>query len=246
MGSYNGYAKVARLYDIFDTKENIDFFLDYATEDGDILDVGAGTGRIAVPMAERGARVWCVEPSPAMLSEFKRKLRRLAPTVSTRITLIESDAAAFKAGHTFPTAFMSGSFDHFLSDKERLEGLRNIAGHLEPGGRLVFDVGLGYMNESPLKPAGEKAVGNTTYRRFVGRKVIPGARLEYLLVFEIVEGGEIREQIEQKSFAGIVDRALVHRVLEEAGLRVVREFGGYGPAPYRGGDALLVVEAVAV
>ena len=245
MGFHDGYAKVAHLYEIFDTKENVDFFLGYAEEDGDILDIGAGTGRIAIPIAERGGRVWCVEPSQAMIDEFERKLGRLDQATRGRITLIRGDAAAFEAGRTFPAAFMSGSFDHFLSDKERLEGLRNIARHLRPGGTLVFDVGLGYMNESPLKPAGEKTVGNTTYRRLVGRKVIPGARLEYLLVFEIEEGGEIRQRIEQKSFAGIVDRALVHRLLEESGLRVVREFGGYGPVPYREGDGILVVEAVA-
>jgi ubiquinone/menaquinone biosynthesis C-methylase UbiE len=246
MCAYDCYAKAAHLYDIFDTKENIDLFLGYAAENGAILDVGAGTGRIAVPMAERGSRVWCVEPSRAMLREFRRKLAGMDTSVSGRITLIEGDAAGFRAGRAFPAAFMSGSFDHFLSEEERLKGLTNIARHLEPGGKLIFDVGLGHMTDSPLKPAGEKTVGETTFRRFVGRRIVPGRRLEYLLVFEVVEGGTIRERIEQQSFAGIVDRPTIHRVLEATGFTISNEFGGYRAEPYREGDGILVVEAVAM
>jgi hypothetical protein len=139
---------------------------------------------------------------------------------------------------------MSGSFDHFLSDDQRVRGLSNIAGHLKPGGRLVFDIGLGYMEESPLKPAGEKTAGGLTYRRFVGRKVIAGRRLEYLLVFEIVKAGKAIERIEQTSFAGIVDRPQVHGLIKKAGLTVAREFGGYDFSPYEDGDDILIIEAV--
>jgi SAM-dependent methyltransferase len=244
MDSCDGYAKVAHLYDIFDTKENVDFFLGYAERAGCILDVGAGTGRVAIPLAERGVKVWCVEPSLAMLRVFRRKLARMDSDVSGRITLVEGDAAGFKAGRTFPAAFMSGSFDHLLSDDERLQALSNIAGHLEHGGLLVFDVGLGYMNDSPLKPAGERTIGDTTYRRSVGRKILPGGTLEYLLVFETVEGGRVKERIEQKSFAGTIDREGVHRVLEAAGFDVTMEFGGYGSTPYSPGDDILVIESL--
>ncbi|GAH96544.1 unnamed protein product, partial [marine sediment metagenome] len=33
-------------------------------EAGEILDIGAGTGRIAIPLAEKGIKVFCIEPSP--------------------------------------------------------------------------------------------------------------------------------------------------------------------------------------
>jgi SAM-dependent methyltransferase len=69
-----GYERVAHLYDLFDTKENVDFFHHYAAQVEEILDIGAGTGRIAIPLAERGARVVCVEPSPAMRAQFLAKL----------------------------------------------------------------------------------------------------------------------------------------------------------------------------
>jgi len=40
-----GYEQCAYLYDLFDTKENLGFFLHYASEAVEILDIGAGTGR---------------------------------------------------------------------------------------------------------------------------------------------------------------------------------------------------------
>ncbi|MFX1249071.1 MAG: class I SAM-dependent methyltransferase, partial [Promethearchaeota archaeon] len=61
-----GYEKAAHLYDLFDTKKNIDFFYQYGKEAGKILDIGAGTGRIAIPLALKGIKVVCIEPSPAM------------------------------------------------------------------------------------------------------------------------------------------------------------------------------------
>jgi SAM-dependent methyltransferase len=240
---HSGYEKVAHLYDLFDSKDNIDFFAEYGVRAGEVLDIGAGTGRIAIPMAERGARVWCVEPSPAMLREFRLKLKG-KPDLSPRLTLIEADACGFRLGHVFPTAVMSGCFDHLMDEKERTKALANIAEHLEPGGRLVFDVFLGLMDDSPLKAAGEKKVSGKIYRRFLRRKVLPNRTIELLLVFETVEDGRLTERIEQTSSAAVIDRALVHHVLECAGFRVARELGGYGSAPYRDGDGILVVEAV--
>lgn len=114
---------------------------------------GRGTGRIAIPLARRGADVCCVEPSPAMRAEFRRKLAG-EPGLQARITLIPEEASSFDARRTFPAAFLSGSFDHLLDDEERLAALRNINRPLVVGGVLVFDLFLGLMEDAPLAPAG--------------------------------------------------------------------------------------------
>ena len=238
----SGYEKCAHLYDLFDTKENIEFFLRYASEAGEVLDIGAGTGRIAVPLAEKGVKVFCVEPSPAMRREFHKKLSA-RPGLSKNIELVAGDATSFKFPRTFPVAFLSGVFDHFLDDEERTAALRNIAKHLEPRGNLIFEVGLGYMKDSPMSPAGKVTEGDKEYRRFVESKVLPDEQIEWLLVYEIYQSGKLIEKIEERSSAGIVDRKKVQQLLKETGFEITKEFGGYDFKEYQEGDDLLVIEA---
>jgi SAM-dependent methyltransferase len=237
-----GYEKSAHLYDLFDRKENVEFFHHYAAKAGEILDIGAGTGRIAIPLARRGVSVCCVEPSPAMRREFEAKLRE-EPHLWERITLTEGEAISFDLGRTFPAAFLSGSFDHLLDDEERLSALRNIGRHLSDGGVLVFDVFLGLMKGTPLSPAGVVQAGGREIRRLVGGRMLSGQRKETTLVFEVYEKGELVERIEERSLVGITDRRALHRLLEMAGFEVQREWGDYDFRPFEEGDSLLIVEA---
>lgn len=245
MKSASGYEWSAHLYDLFDRKENVEFFYRYAAEAGEILDIGAGTGRIAIPLARRGVAAWCVEPSPAMRREFQRKLEK-EPDLRQRITLIAGDAASLDLDRTFPAAFLSGSFDHLLDDEARRSALEAIWRHLTPGGVVVFDVFLGLMEESSLAPAGVVETEEGEIRRFVGGRMLPGERKETQLVFEVVEQGEVVERIEERSVVGITSREAVHRLLEETGFELRREWGDYDFTPYRPGDPLLIVEAARV
>ena len=237
------YGKTAHLYDLFDRKENIEFFYHYASQAGEVLDIGAGTGRIAIPLAERGVSVCCVEPSPAMRREFEKKLAR-RPKLANAIQLVAGDARSFAVDRPFPTAFLSGTFDHFLDDEERVASLVNIGRHLESGGTLIFDVFLGLMQDTPLSPAGQVEVGGREIRRFVGGKVLGGGKKQVELVFKVVQDGEMVERIEERGVVGITSRVGVRRVLADAGFDVKREWGGYDFTPYREGDPLLIVEAL--
>jgi SAM-dependent methyltransferase len=236
------YGKTAHLYDLFDRKENIDFFYHYASRAGEILDIGAGTGRIAIPLAERGVSVCCVEPSPAMRQEFEKKLAQ-RPTIWNDIRLVAGDARSFDVGRIFPAAFLSGCFDHFLDDEERLAVLANIARHLSADGVLVFDVFLGMMRDTPLSPAGQVQAVGREIRRFVGGRVVPGKKKEVVLVFEFYQGGKLVERIEERGLVGLTSREEIHRILAEAGFDAKREWSGYDFTPYQEGGALLIVEA---
>jgi SAM-dependent methyltransferase len=238
-----GYEKSAHLYDLFDQKANIEFFFRYASQTKEVLDIGAGTGRIALPLSRRGVKVVCVEPSPAMRREFEAKVNR-EPDLSTFIHLVAGKASSFSLSRTFALAFLSGSFDHFLDDEERISSLANIARHLDAKGTLVFDVFLGLMVNSLLSPAGSVRVGTKEYQRLVGGKVLPGKKKETQLVFEACEDGELVERIEETSVVGITNKDGIHRVLAESGFVVKREWSDYDFTPYREGHALLVVEAV--
>lgn len=230
-----GYEVSAHLYDLFDQKPNVEFFYHYAAQAGEILDIGGGTGRIAIPLAERGVCVTCIEPSQAM---------RRRPDLATRIRLIAADARSIDAGRTFPAAFLSGTFDHFLDDEERRASLVNIARHLVPDGLLVFDIFLGLMKDSPLAPAGRATVGEAEVRRFVGGRILPSSIMETHLLFEVYRGDVLLERIVERSLVGITTRDGVHQILAETGFAVQRKWSSYGFAPYKAGDPLLIVEGV--
>lgn len=238
-----GYESCAHLYDLFATEEKTEFFLHYGIEAGEVLDVGAGTGRIALPLAEKGVKVFCVEPSPAMRGQFEKKLKD-RPELAENIQLIAGDASSFNLNRTFPAAILASIFDHFLNDEQRSSSMHNIARHLQPGGTLVFDVGIGYMDDSPLKPGGQAKLGNKEYRRFLSRKRMPDDTLDWFLIYEVHQSGKLIERIEQHSSSGIIDRAKLHRLLKETGFEVVREFGDYDFKAFEEGDKMLVIEAV--
>jgi SAM-dependent methyltransferase len=237
-----GYEESAHLYDLFDDKENLEFFLKYAAEAGEVLDIGAGTGRIAIPLARAGVNMTCVEPSPAMRHEFELKLRE-EPDLEARITVVEGTCSGFDLGRTFPLVLLSGCFDHFLNDDERLASVGNIARHLIEGGRLIMDSFLGLMGDTPLKPAGEVARDDLVYKRLVAGKVLGDGTRETRLVFETYRDDVLVDRIEVRSLVGVTTRERIHELLAKSGFRVAGEYGDYGCAPYEGQD-LLIVEAV--
>jgi SAM-dependent methyltransferase len=239
----SGYEKCAHLYDMFDNKENIDFFHHYASQAGEILDIGAGTGRIAVPLAESDVKLFCVEPSPAMRREFRKKLSH-SPELASNIHIIPEDAKSFNISRIFPAAFLSGCFDHFLNDDERVTSLSNIGNHLMPNGILVFDVFLGLMKDSPLSPAGKVNVGNREYRRLVSSKRLSENKMETILVFEEYENDKLVERFEEQSLAGITNREAIHRILKSTGFTIQHEWSDYNFTPFREGDTLLIIDAI--
>lgn len=237
-----GYELSAQFYDLFDLKQNINFFYFYASQAGEALDIGAGTGRIAIPLAELGCRLVCVEPSGAMREQLEHKLEQ-QPELRERITIEPTDAASFKLAHTYPLAMLSGSFRHFLNDSERLQVLQNIAAHLKPGGSLVFDVSLGMMSDQPLASAGKVQLEDGEIHRRLATKVLPEGTLQVTLVFETYRNGKMVERIVQGSIQGIVDRPQIHRLLAEAGFSVENEYADYDFRPYEEGDPILMIEA---
>jgi len=100
--------------------------------DGPALEFGVGTGRLAVPLAERGVEVTGVDVSPEMLAKLREK--------SSAVTVVEEDMATVSLGREFAVVFIGFNSIFVLGTQEKqVELFRNAARHLRPGGRFVLE-----------------------------------------------------------------------------------------------------------
>ena len=99
-----------------------------------ILDMGCGTGRLAVALAERGHRVTGADPSAGMM-----RVARSRPGAE-RVRWVDSDSKSLSLDARFDLIFMTGNvFQVFLGDEDVRATLRTLRRHLAPGGRLAFE-----------------------------------------------------------------------------------------------------------
>jgi SAM-dependent methyltransferase len=106
---------------------------------GATLELGAGTGRIALPMAMSGVEVTALDNSPAMLALCAEKRDAIGP-VSGSITLVEADMRDFDLGRTFDFIAMPyRAFMHLLTPGDQRRCMRCIRRHLAPKGCFILN-----------------------------------------------------------------------------------------------------------
>lgn len=138
-------AFVAEYYDYLPPvagRRDIDFFLRRAREQGDpILELGCGTGRVLLPLAEAGHGVVGLDLSAAMLNRFRAKLEEKPAVVRARVRLIHGDMTEFQAGKKFRLITIPfRPFQHLLRVEQQMACLNCARNHLLPGGQLILDV----------------------------------------------------------------------------------------------------------
>ena len=138
---------LARLYDV-DLQEDpgdLDLYRALAARTGGpILELGVGSGRLAVPLAAAGHLVTGVDIEPAMLRRARERATRAGRTALANLTLVEGDARALSvAVGPFRLAYIAlSSLLVFGSRAEQRRAVRTLADHLAPGGLAAVDVWL--------------------------------------------------------------------------------------------------------
>ena len=136
------YDPIARLYDPWSVSvtEDVGFYVDLALRaGGPVVELGVGTGRIALPTAAAGVRVIGVDSSRGMLEVCAEAAATagVSHLLDLRVgDLLDPPVAEHVRLVTCPFR----AFLHLLTDRERLHALGKARDLLEPGGRLVFDV----------------------------------------------------------------------------------------------------------
>lgn len=128
--------RLAQLYDIDNGwTDDRSYCLELARSRRTVLDLGCGTGSLAVAMAEtHGCEVIGVDPAGAMLDVARGR------PGGGRVTWINADMRRVTLGKRFDLIVMTGhAFQCLLTTGDRIAALRTAAAHLAPEGLFIFD-----------------------------------------------------------------------------------------------------------
>ncbi len=157
-----GYGSLSRLYDdeYRDATDDIAFYIRTLSDDrvrGPVLDLGCGTGRVAIPLALAGFGVTGVDLSGAMLRRAWRRRRLLPPEAAVRLRFSLQDISQLSQRGRFQAAVMAFSTLQMLTTRDdRRACLKGIAAHLTPGGVLLADL----FASGPVNPPDTRFVSS--------------------------------------------------------------------------------------
>lgn len=113
---------------------------------GNLLELGIGTGRIAIPLAQLlapGRSVWGIDESQAMLDLCRAKLAGMNPSVAERIHLLQGDMADNLPNGPFSVIFCTfNTFFNLDSEAAQRTCLRAATQALTPGGAVVLETAV--------------------------------------------------------------------------------------------------------
>jgi SAM-dependent methyltransferase len=111
---------------------------------GAALELGIGTGRIALPLARRGIEVHGIDLSEAMVAQLRAK------PGGADIPVAIGDFATTRVDGTFSLAYLVfNTIMNLTTQHEQVACFRNVAAHLEPGGHFVIEVGTPQLQRVP-------------------------------------------------------------------------------------------------
>lgn len=237
-----------KFYDIFGAKDDARFYLDLALKHGGkALELGVGTGRLAIQLARSGVETWGIDNSPYMLRAAAANLEREPQNVRERVRLELADVRRFDLGERFGLiCFPSFSFDHLLTHADQISTLECIRKHLTPSGVYAFDLVRTLRSQEEdswfveEKPLGEK---RTVVRLGFSKPDPPKRLISIDLWYEVYEEGAMLERYHERGKVFVHDPESIKGLLEEVGFEVEAWYGGHDKQPFVGDSKLMVIVA---
>ncbi|MEO8108220.1 MAG: class I SAM-dependent methyltransferase [Actinomycetes bacterium] len=119
-------------------------FLSRLAGSGPALEFAIGTGRVAIPLTERGISVSGVELSPAMVTQLRRKVDEAT------LPVVTGDMATTVVPGQFSLVYLVwNGISNLRTQAEQVECFRNAARHLAPGGRFVIELWVPSLRRLP-------------------------------------------------------------------------------------------------
>ncbi|MEM9973034.1 MAG: class I SAM-dependent methyltransferase [Pseudomonadota bacterium] len=215
----------AAIYDAQNVdRDDFDFCLARAHGCRAVLDLGCGTGALAVELSEFVPRVVGADPAAAMLN-----VARARPD-GDRVAWVEGDGRTLDLDETFDLIVMTGhAFQCLLSDADQDAILATMARHLAPGGRAIFDsrnpIGRRWEDWTPEKSRRSFiAEDGTVWTKWTSVVREPGEVIAYTQYFRQEPDGPVRPTTARLRWAS-KERLLV--ALGGAGLEMAEMLGDW-------------------
>ncbi len=218
--------------------QDVAFYRDAAREFGDpVLELGCGTGRITMALAEAGKRITGLDLSERMLERAVKKRAALRVEARERVHLVQGNMAGFDLGEKFRLVIVPfRPFQHLLEVHEQMNCLECARKHLAPGGRLILDV-FQTDAERMHDPVHMRETLVTEYNTADGRQVKISERVaafhraeqinDVEMIFSIKHAGGREERLVFAWPLRYFFRYEVEHLLARCGFKVTAEYGTF-------------------
>jgi SAM-dependent methyltransferase len=253
---------LARFYDLDlqDDPGDLDLWTALAAEaDGPVLELMAGSGRIAIPLAEEGHAVTAVDLDAAMLARARRRAEAAGPEVEARLDLVAADVvgpalepALGVPARRFRLAFIAlNSILLLPSRAAQRAAWEALAAHLAPGGVAAVDAWLpdahdlarydGRLHLEYHRPDPE--TGRWVTKTAAAQHDAATQTVALTTIYEEGDPGEPASRWVRRDVVRLVTADELRAMAEAAGLEVELVAGGYDLEPLGPHDDRAVVIA---
>ena len=251
----NRYKNTASFYDL-DQRDNlivdIPFYLEYAQkQNGNILELGCGTGRVSIELAKSGYFVTGLDLSEAMLEIYKNKIKMLPKNIQENINLIIGNMANFDIDKKYSLIIAPFRAFQALTDDNNINNcLKCIKNHLDINGIFIINVFRPYkiLDENwCFEPRiqwerEDKENGIYVVKKDSGEKIDVKEQIIYpKFIYEITdENGNKEEHIEHLELKYYYHEQL-KKILINNGFKILEEYGWYDKSGIENGRELIIV-----
>jgi ubiquinone/menaquinone biosynthesis C-methylase UbiE len=218
---------------------------------GSVLELGCGTGRIALALAATGLEITGVDVSAGMLSVARRRAAARPASLRQHLTLIHQDMSQLNLDRRFGFVFVPArSFQHLLTIDLQRQALAAIHRHLEPTGRVVlhlFDPRLDLLVDPNIMRPQLSGSHPETGRRYTGKVLqtcfdhLNQVRRDLWRYSEIGPNGAVVARDTREMALRWTYRWELHHLLGLCGLAIEAEYSDFAcSAPAYGKELILV------
>ena len=224
--------------------QDVAFYRNAVRDFGDpILELGCGTGRITMALAEAGKRITGLDLSGRMLERAVKKRAALRVEARERVHFVQGDMARFDLGEKFRLVIIPfRPFQHLLEVRQQMDCLECVRKHLAPGGRLILDV-FQTDAERMHDPVHMREVPLTEYETADGRRVRISERVtafhraeqrnDVEMIFSIKHRDGRQERLVFAWPLRYFFRFEVEHLLARCGFKVAALYGDFDRSPIR-------------